>query len=85
MPGFHRIRRPQKRRVSVKALVYAVAGAERARVAYRGRPGTEKYERPNHNPFAGLAPVADADNFLLENDGGDLLLETGDRLLLEAA
>lgn len=85
MPGFHRIRPPRKRRISVKALVYAVAGAEPTRVAYRGRPGTEKYERPNHNPFAGLAPAADPDEFLLENDGGSLLLETGDRLLLEAA
>lgn len=55
MPGFHRIRPPRKRRISVKALVYAVAGPERPRVAYRGKPGTEKIERPNHNPFAGLA------------------------------
>ena len=84
MPGFHRIRPPRKRRISVKALVYAVAGAERPRVAYRGRPGTEKYERPNHNPFLGLDAVEDLDLVLLEG-GGPLLLETGDEILLEAA
>lgn len=83
MPGFHRIRRPQKRRISVKALVYAVAGPELRRIVYRGPPGTEKYERPNHNPFFGLAE-ADPDLILVES-GGSFLLESGDEILLEAA
>jgi len=50
-----RIRRPRKRKIQIRALVFAVAGAEPIRVAYRGPRGSEKYERPNHNPFRGLA------------------------------
>lgn len=52
MPGRHTIRRPRRRKVQMKALVYAAAGAERAYPVYSFANGRNKVERPRHNPFA---------------------------------
>lgn len=46
-------RKPVKRRVSLRGLVYAVSGAEQPYPVYQFG-GRAKIERPNHNPFKGL-------------------------------
>jgi hypothetical protein len=38
------------RKVSLRGLVYALAGRERPYDVYRFS-GVRKYEKPNHNPF----------------------------------
>lgn len=51
-----RQRKPRTRKVSVKVLVVALDGKERAQDVYRIRRkgGRVFLEKPNHNPFAGL-------------------------------
>ncbi len=51
----NRIPRKRKRKIQMKALVFAIAGAEPPRLVYRGREGSNKFERPTHTPFRGLA------------------------------
>ena len=40
------------RKVSLRGLAYAVAGAEPKYDVYRFSNGRRRYERPGHNPFA---------------------------------
>ena len=49
-----RVRRPKKRRVSAKALVYAADGAEKPYPVYEFGRRRPRVERPRHNPFRGL-------------------------------
>jgi len=46
-------KRPTSRKVSARGLVHALAGREKPYNAYRFG-ATDKYEKPNHNPFKGL-------------------------------
>jgi len=39
------------RKVSLRGLVYALAGRERPYDVYRFSGAIRKYEKPNHNPF----------------------------------
>lgn len=50
------IRRPRKRRVQMKALVYAVDGPEKAYPVYEFANGKRRLERPRHNPFSEAPP-----------------------------
>lgn len=52
MPGRHTVRRPRKRKVQMKALAYAVGGAEKAYPVYEFGNGKRRLERPRHNPFS---------------------------------
>lgn len=45
---------PRFRKMSMRGLVFAVAGAERAYPVYRFSRGKAKVERPRHNPFKNL-------------------------------
>jgi len=47
-------RKPVTRRISARALVNALEGPERAYPTYQFSD-RNFYERPHHNPFAGLA------------------------------
>jgi len=44
---------PVTRQINGRSLVFALAGKEKDYAVYRFS-GTLKYERPKHNPFAGL-------------------------------
>ena len=46
-------RKPKQRKFSVRSMVAALDGAERAYPVYEFSAGP-KYERPQHNPFKGL-------------------------------
>ena len=52
-PGKIPTARPITRNIDGRGLVYALAGPEQWYNVYRFS-GTQKYERPNHNPFKGL-------------------------------
>ena len=43
-------KKTRSRKISLRGLVYAVAGRERPYDVYRFS-GVRKYEKPNHNPF----------------------------------
>jgi len=45
-------RKVQTKKINIKALVYAVAGAEPAYPVYQFSRRRVRYERPGHNPFA---------------------------------
>lgn len=46
-------KKPTKRKVSLRGLVFALAGTEQPYNVYRFS-GKDKIERPKHNPFKGL-------------------------------
>jgi len=46
-------RKPRRRVVSMKSLVFAIEGNERAYPVYKFSD-RQVFERPNHNPFQGL-------------------------------
>ena len=52
-PGKVPTKAPMVRHIDGRGLVYALDGAERPYNVYRFS-GTQKLERPNHNPFKGL-------------------------------
>lgn len=47
-------RPPQVRKIQIKGLVIALAGREKPYDVYRFSEGRVKFERPGHNPFAGM-------------------------------
>lgn len=63
-------RKPTEKKVSLKGLVYALAGKEQPYDVYRFGRGKVRYERPNHNPFSptqtDITPPETPANFVAE-------------------